>query len=48
MTVHLYLLSTEGINLQAAYGTALLLMVMILGFNLTARLIVRRSRRLSE
>jgi len=48
MTVHLYILSTEGINLQAAYGTALLLMVMILGFNLTARLIVRRSRRLSE
>jgi phosphate transport system permease protein len=48
MTVHLYLLSTEGINLNAAYGTALLLMVMILGFNLTARLIVGRSRRLSE
>ena len=48
MTVHLYLLATEGINLSAAYGTALLLMVMILGFNLTARLIVRRSRRLSE
>ena len=48
MTVHLYLLSTEGINLQAAYGTALLLMVMILAFNLTARLIVRRSRRLSQ
>ena len=48
MTVHLYILSTEGINLLAAYGTALLLMVMILGFNLTARLIVRRSRRLSE
>ena len=31
MTVHLYLLAIEGINLPAAYGTALLLMIMILG-----------------
>jgi len=45
MTVHLYLLSTEGINLKAAYGTALLLMVMILMFNLGARWISRRYRK---
>lgn len=48
MTVHLYILAMEGINLQSAYGTALLLMLMILVFNLTARWIVRRSRRLAE
>jgi phosphate transport system permease protein len=46
MTVHLYILATEGINLPAAYGTALLLVAMILGFNLLARFIVRRNRRM--
>ncbi len=46
MTVHLYLLASDGINLPAAYGTALLLMVMILFFNLGARWISRRSRRM--
>jgi len=45
MTVHLYTLAMEGINMDAAYGTALLLMVMILAFNLTARWLSRRSRR---
>jgi len=45
MTVHLYTLATEGINMDAAFGTALLLMVMILAFNLTARWLSRRSRR---
>ena len=45
MAVHLYLMATEGINLKAAYGTAFLLMVMILGFNLGARWIQRRYRR---
>jgi phosphate transport system permease protein len=45
MPVHVMLLAMEGINLKAAYGTALLLMAMVLGFNLTARWIVRRSRR---
>ncbi len=45
MTVHLYLLAVEGINLPAAFGTALLLIVMILGFNLSARLILRGSRK---
>lgn len=46
MTTHLYILATEGINLPTAYGTALLLMIMILSFNLVARYIVRRNRRL--
>ncbi len=45
MTVHLYLLAVEGINLPAAYGTALLLMVLILGFNLSARWILKRYRK---
>ncbi len=45
MTVHLYLLAMEGINLPAAYGTALLLMIMILGFNLSARYLLRRTRK---
>jgi phosphate transport system permease protein len=48
MTVNLYILSTEGINLNAAYGPALLLLIMILGFNLTTNWLVRRSRRLYE
>lgn len=43
MTIHLYQLANEGINMQAAYGTALLLMLMILAFNLFARYTSRRS-----
>jgi phosphate transport system permease protein len=46
MTVHLYTLAMEGINMDAAYGTALLLMAMILFFNLSARWLSRRNRRL--
>ncbi|HSK47803.1 MAG TPA: phosphate ABC transporter permease PstA [Coriobacteriia bacterium] len=45
MTVHLYLLAVEGINIPAAYGTALLLMIMILGFNLGSRWILKRYRK---
>lgn len=45
MPVHLYLLAVEGINLPAAYGTAFLLMIMILGFNLGARWILKRYRK---
>jgi phosphate transport system permease protein len=37
MTTHLYLLATEGISMKTAYGTALLLMAIILLFNLSAR-----------
>ena len=43
MPVHLYLLANDGINMGAAYGTALLLMIMILIFNLAARAISRRG-----
>jgi phosphate transport system permease protein len=43
MTIHLYLLANDGINMNAAYGTALLLVIMILAFNLFARYISRRS-----
>jgi phosphate transport system permease protein len=45
MTVHLYMLAVEGINLPAAYGTALLLMIMILAFNLGSRWILKRYRK---
>lgn len=45
MTVHLYLLAVDGINLPAAYGTALLLIIMILAFNLSARWILKRYRK---
>ena len=48
MTIHLYQLANEGINMQAAYGTALLLMVMILAFNLFARSLSRASARKSK
>ena len=44
MTVHLYLLANDGINMNAAYGTALLLMVIILAFNLFARYLSRKRR----
>lgn len=43
MTIHLYLLANDGINMQAAYGTALLLMLLILAFNLFARHLSRKS-----
>jgi phosphate transport system permease protein len=42
MAIHLYLLAVEGINMPAAYGTAFLLMVIILIFNLVARFISKR------
>ncbi len=45
MTVHLYRLAMEGINLPAAYGTALVLMILILAFNLTARWVLKRYRK---
>ena len=48
MTIHLYQLANEGINMQAAYGTALLLMIMILAFNLFARHISRKSAQKSK
>lgn len=44
MTVHLYLLANDGINMNAAYGTALLLMAIILAFNLFARYLSCKRR----
>ena len=44
MTVHLYLLANDGINMTAASGTALLLMAIILAFNLFARYLSRKRR----
>ena len=44
MTVHLYLLANDGINMNAAYGTALLLMAIILAFNLFGRYLSRKRR----
>jgi phosphate transport system permease protein len=46
MPVHLMLLAQDGINLPTAYGTALLLVLMVLAFNLVARFIGRRNRRM--
>jgi len=37
MTSHLYVLAMEGISVKNAFGTALLLVGMILSFNLFAR-----------
>lgn len=48
MTIHLYQLANEGINMRAAYGTALLLMAVILAFNLLARHLSRRSANKSK
>lgn len=42
MSSHLYLLATEGISLEAAFGTAFLLLIIILIFNLSAKRIARR------
>jgi phosphate transport system permease protein len=46
MPVDLMLKAQEGINLPSAYGTALLLVLMVLAFNLVARFIGRRNRRM--
>ncbi|MDR1775119.1 MAG: phosphate ABC transporter permease PstA [Actinomycetes bacterium] len=48
MAVHLYLMAVEGINLPAAYGTAFLLMVIILALNMGARWIAKRYHRRME
>ncbi len=37
MTCHLYLLATEGISTDIAFGTAFLLLIFILAFNIAAR-----------
>ncbi|MCL2881627.1 MAG: phosphate ABC transporter permease PstA [Coriobacteriia bacterium] len=45
MAVHLYMLAVDGINLKSAYGTALILMVVILLLNTLAHAIQRRYRK---
>ncbi|MGI6487859.1 MAG: phosphate ABC transporter permease PstA [Syntrophomonadaceae bacterium] len=42
MAVHLYFLASEGISMERAYGTALLLIIMILIINYLANLSLRR------
>lgn len=42
MPVHLYLLAAEGISMERAFGTALLLIVMIVVLNYLAHLSLRR------
>lgn len=44
MPTHLYLLATEGISMKTAYGTALLLMAIVLLFNLGARRMFKGNR----
>lgn len=46
MPVDLMLKAQEGINLPSAYGQALLLVLVVLAFNLGARWIGRRNRRM--
>jgi phosphate transport system permease protein len=46
MPVDLMLKAQEGINLPSAYGQALLLVLMVLAFNIIARYIGRRNRRM--
>jgi phosphate transport system permease protein len=46
MPVDLMLKAQEGINLPSAYGEAFLLVLIVLVFNLIARWIGRRNRRM--
>jgi phosphate transport system permease protein len=46
MPVDLMLKAQEGINLPSAYGEAVLLVLMVLAFNLVARWVGRRNRRM--
>ena len=42
MAVHFYILAREGISMERAYGTAALLIILILAINVTANLLVNR------
>ena len=42
MAVHFYILAREGISMERAYGTATLLIIIILAINLAANMIVNR------
>ncbi len=45
MAVHFYILAREGLSMERAYGTALLLIVTILAINITAYLLMHRVMR---
>jgi phosphate transport system permease protein len=42
MAVHFYILAREGISLERAYGTAALLIILILLINIGANLLVNK------
>lgn len=42
MAVHFYIMAREGISMERAYGTATLLIIIILGINLGANILVNR------
>ena len=45
MAVHFYILAREGLSMERAYGTALLLIVTILVINIVAYLLMYRLMR---
>jgi phosphate transport system permease protein len=42
MAVHFYILAREGISMERAYGTAALLIILILLVNVVANILVNR------
>lgn len=42
MAVHFYIMAREGISIEKAYGTAALLIILILAINVVANMLVRR------
>jgi phosphate transport system permease protein len=42
MAVHFYILAREGISMERAYGTAALLIILILIINVAANILVNR------
>jgi phosphate transport system permease protein len=45
MSVHLYILATEGVSEERAYTTALVLMLAVLAVNTAANIVLRRWRK---
>ena len=44
LSVHLYMLAKEGISLEQAYGTAIVLLMVVLGLNLLTYVIGRKMK----
>ena len=44
VSVHLYMLAKEGISLEQAYGTAIVLLMVVLGLNLLTYVIGRKMK----